>query len=116
MPVGPTVFLGVQNAVLRHDLRKLTPDPISEQAPHLVFHGIKTSLGERLKVIFKKLFPIPKSDTNKIITFANQGDIISFRFLSLIHVFVYRHHVYEKTDYKTIALREIGPRFELKPY
>ena len=42
LPVGPTLFLGVQNAVLRHDLRKVVPDPISEQSPHLVFHGIKS--------------------------------------------------------------------------
>ena len=30
MPIGPTLFLGVENAVLRHDLKKITPDPISE--------------------------------------------------------------------------------------
>ena len=28
--LGPTLFLDVQNAVLRHDLRKVMPDPISE--------------------------------------------------------------------------------------
>lgn len=38
-------------------------------------------------------------------TFANYSDYISFR-----------HHVFKKDDHKTVKLKEIGPRFELKPY
>jgi U3 small nucleolar ribonucleoprotein protein IMP4 len=51
------------------------------------------------------LFPTPKFDSKRVITFSNKNDLISFR-----------HHTYDKQDYKTIDLNEIGPRFELKPY
>jgi len=27
-----------------------------------------------------------------------------------------RHHVYDKKDFRTVDLNEIGPRFDLKPY
>lgn len=39
-------------------------------------------LGERTVNILKHLFPVPKPDTKRIITFANQSDYISFRFVS----------------------------------
>ena len=37
----------------------------------------------------------------------NKSDFISFR-----------HHVYEKdeSNYKDVVLKEVGPRFEMKPY
>lgn len=38
-------------------------------------------------------------------TFVNNDDIISFR-----------HHVHRKQSEKEVELREIGPRFEMKPY
>lgn len=39
-------------------------------------------------------------------TFSNQNDFISFR-----------HHVYEaEKSSDAISLKELGPRFELKPY
>lgn len=28
----------------------------------------------------------------------------------------FRHHTYTKEDHKTVALSEVGPRFELRPY
>jgi len=89
---------------MRHDLPK-KPDTMSEAFPHLIFHGFSSKLGERVVKILKHLFPVPKEDSKRIITFANTDDLISFR-----------HHNYEKKDYKTIDLNEVGPRFELKPY
>jgi U3 small nucleolar ribonucleoprotein protein IMP4 len=47
----------------------------------------------------------PKVESKRVITFSNDNDIISFR-----------HHDYEKKDFKTVDLNELGPRFELKPY
>lgn len=44
-------------------------------------------------------------ETKRLITLNNDSDYISFR-----------HHVYNKEDHKTVKLKELGPRFELKPY
>ncbi|XP_072344143.1 U3 small nucleolar ribonucleoprotein protein IMP4 isoform X3 [Scyliorhinus torazame] len=55
--------------------------------------------------ILKYLFPVPKDDSRRVITFANQDDYISFR-----------HHVYKKMDHRNIELSEVGPRFEMKLY
>jgi U3 small nucleolar ribonucleoprotein protein IMP4 len=47
---------------------------------------------------------VPKADTQRVVTFANDNDFISFR-----------HHFYEKSG-KKVELKEIGPRFEMKLY
>ncbi len=78
MPFGPTLYLGVSNTVLRHDLNA-KPDPMSEANPHLIFENMDSQLGERMKKIISALFPIPKHDSKRIETFANSGDIITFR-------------------------------------
>jgi U3 small nucleolar ribonucleoprotein protein IMP4 len=104
MPLGPTLYLGMKNVVMRHDLKK-RPETMSEAYPHMIFDNFKTKLGLRVKNILQHLFPTPKFDSKRVITFSNKNDLISFR-----------HHTYDKQDYKTIDLNEIGPRFELKPY
>lgn len=80
MPLGPTIYFGVKNTVLRHDLKE-KPDTMSEAFPHLIFNGFTSKLGERIVNILKHLFPSPKIESKRIITFANEGDIISFRYL-----------------------------------
>lgn len=55
--------------------------------------------------ILKHLFPVPKEDAHRVITFANENDFISFR-----------HHTYKKEGHKNVELTEVGPRFELKLY
>ena len=52
--------------------------------------------------ILKYLFPVPREDSHRIMTFANNEDFIS-----------YRHHVY-KRDGADIVLTEVGPRFEMR--
>lgn len=79
LPLGPTIYFGVKNTVLRHDLKE-KPDTMSEAYPHLIFHGFSSKLGERIVNILKHLFPTPKIESKRAITFANEGDIISFRF------------------------------------
>ncbi len=64
----------------------------------------QTTLGNRVKNILKYLFPVPKEDSKRVISFCNRSDYISFR-----------HHTYSK-DGKDIELTEIGPRFEMKLY
>lgn len=102
LPYGPTAYFNLSGVVMRHDV----PDvgPMSEQRPHLIFHNFKTQLGERTKAILRYLFPVPKEDSKRIITFANHDDYICFR-----------HHTY-KTNNKEIELAEVGPRFQLKLY
>lgn len=109
LPYGPTAYFQLLNTVMRHDI----PDvgTMSEAYPHLIFHNLSSKLGQRVTNILKYLFPVPKADTRRIITFANNDDYISFR-----------HHNYKKDTEakgdpnKHIELTEVGPRFEMKLY
>ena len=55
--------------------------------------------------ILKCLFPIPKHDARRVVTFSNENDFISFR-----------HHMYTKTGHEKVTLHEVGPRFEMRLY
>ncbi|KAG9457857.1 hypothetical protein H6P81_002365 [Aristolochia fimbriata] len=107
LPFGPTAYFGLLNVVTRHDIKdKKAMGTMSEAYPHLILNNFGTKLGERTANILKHLFPVPKPDSKRIITFANQSDYISFR-----------HHVYEKHGGpKSVELKEVGPRFELRLY
>lgn len=105
LPYGPTAYFGVLNAVLRHDLPDVQGQTtVSEAYPHLIMHNFKTALGERVRDILKFLFPVPKPDSKRIVTFANQNDYVSVR-----------HHVSRRAG-PEINLTEVGPRFELRLY
>ena len=84
LPYGPTAYFGISNVVLRHDLKDKA-DPVSEAYPHLIFNGFNSTLGDRISDILKHLFPLPKIETKRVITFNNDSDFISFR-----------HHIYKK--------------------
>lgn len=107
LPFGPTAYFGLYNVVTRHDIKdKKAIGTMPEAYPHLILNNFSTKLGERTANILKHLFPVPKPDTKRIISFATQSDYISFR-----------HHIYEKRGgTKSIELKEIGPRFELRLY
>lgn len=114
LPHGPTAFFTISNAVMRHDLPGGKAAPMSEAYPHLILHNLTSDLGKRLANVLKCLFPVPtKSDTRRVITFANTDDFISFR-----------HHMYTRTSNNpnltnpsdAITLHEVGPRFELRLY
>lgn len=107
LPYGPTAYFGIFNAVLRHDIGdKAQVGTMSEAYPRLIFDRFTSKLGARVASILKYLFPPPKHDAKRVITFANQSDYISFR-----------HHTYEMPKgAKSITLKECGPRFELKLY
>ncbi|KMT17048.1 hypothetical protein BVRB_2g041090 [Beta vulgaris subsp. vulgaris] len=107
LPFGPTAYFGLHNVVTRHDIKdKNSIGTMPGVYPHLILNNFTTKLGDRTASILKHLFPVPKPDSKRIITFANQSDYISFR-----------HHVYEKQGGpKSIELKEIGPRFELRLY
>ncbi|KRZ03878.1 U3 small nucleolar ribonucleoprotein IMP4 [Trichinella zimbabwensis] len=100
LPFGPTAYFTLSNVVMRHDV----PDvgKMSEQYPHLIFHNFTSQLGKRVVNILKHLFPVPKEDSRRVVTFSVEDDFISFR-----------HHVYKKVN-NEIVLTEVGPRFEMK--
>eukprot|EP01111_Echinosteliopsis_oligospora_P000160 TRINITY_DN1014_c0_g1_i2.p1 TRINITY_DN1014_c0_g1~~TRINITY_DN1014_c0_g1_i2.p1 ORF type:complete len:259 (-),score=65.14 TRINITY_DN1014_c0_g1_i2:106-882(-) len=101
LPYGPTAYFGIMNCVMRHDIPDVDPSNPS-QYPHLILDNFTTDLGKRISNILKYLFPVPKEDSHRVATFANNDDFVSFR-----------HHFYKKEG-KAIELRELGPRFELK--
>ncbi|KAI8364793.1 anticodon-binding protein [Radiomyces spectabilis] len=101
-PYGPTAYFSLHNVVLRHDIKD--QGTVSEAFPHLIFHNFNTKLSHRITNILKYLFPVPKEDSKRVMTFSNENDYISFR-----------HHVFVKTG-KEVELAEVGPRFEMRPY
>ncbi|WVR08268.1 hypothetical protein IAU60_005315 [Kwoniella sp. DSM 27419] len=105
LPHGPTLSMTLHNVTLRHDVSSNANSTVSEQYPHLIFDGFSTKLGDRVMGILKALFPVPKEDAKRVMTFKNDRDFISFR-----------HHVFAKTSHKDVQLAEVGPRFEAKPY
>ena len=70
----------------------------------MIFNEFQTTLGNRVRNILKYLFPVPKAESKRVISFCNQSDFISFR-----------HHTYEKNG-KDVELVELGPRFEMRLY
>jgi len=101
MPHGPTSFFGLTSVVTRHDIK--AKESVSEAYPHLIFEGFESKLGKRVTSILKHLFPVPKDDSKRVVTFSNRNDFLSFR-----------HHVYHKVSHKEVELKEIGPRFEMR--
>lgn len=102
LPYGPTAYFNMTDIIMRHDIPDL--GTMSEQYPHLIFHNFKSKLGERTMNILKYLFPVPKEDSKRVITFANHDDYICFR-----------HHTYRTVD-RQVELSEVGPRFQLRLY
>nr|5O9E_A Chain A, Putative U3 small nucleolar ribonucleoprotein [Thermochaetoides thermophila DSM 1495] len=109
-PHGPTLMASLHNVVLRADIPKSIKGTVSESYPHLIFEGFRTPLGQRVVKILKHLFP-PRDPTNnaksgnRVITFVNQDDCIEVR-----------HHVYVRTNYNSVELSEVGPRFTMRPF
>ena len=112
-PYGPTAYFSLHNVVLRHDIQDEMQGTVSESYPHLIMNNFNSTLGQRVSNILKYLFPVPKVDSKRIMTFANDADYISFR-----------HHVYQKLpgmsannkNPDNVQVSEVGPRFEMKPY
>lgn len=102
LPFGPTAYFQILNTVMRHDVPNV--QKMSEAYPHLIFNNLESRLGKRVTNILKYLFPVPKEDSRRVMTFSNANDYISFR-----------HHVYKMVDGK-VEMAEVGPRFELKLY
>jgi len=104
LPLGPTAFFSLSHTVMRHDLDPPAA-PMSEAYPHIVLNNFNTELGKRVGNILKCLFPIPRPDSKRVVTFSNDNDFISFR-----------HHMYSKPTHDAVTLHEVGPRFEMRLY
>ena len=78
-PHGPTVYFTLHSVNLRHDLPSAHQSTVSEQYPHLIFEDFSSKLGVRIRDALKYLFPVPKEDSKRVMTFANESDYISFR-------------------------------------
>jgi len=90
-PHGPTVYFTLTNVTLRHDIAGYNRSTVSEQFPHLIFDNFTSKLGERIMDVLKFLFPLPKEDSKRVMTFANEDDYISFRCLSWSSLFVFTY-------------------------
>lgn len=84
-PHGPTVYFTLNNVALRHDIGSYKNSTVSEQYPHLIFENFSSKLGERVRDVLKYLFPVPKEDSKRVMTFANDNDFISFRYVILMY-------------------------------
>ena len=107
LPLGPTVIFTLHNLVTRHDIENV--GTMSEQYPHLMFENFTTPLGHRLRDVLKYLFPVPKAEATRVLTFDNNNDFVSFR-----------HHTFKEKvsggQTENVTLTEVGPRFEMTPY
>ena len=103
LPYGPTACFTLSNTVLRHDIPECSH--ASQAHPHLIVDGLTTPIGKRIGKILQGLYPIPRPESKRVITYANKGDFISFR-----------HHMYDKDVKKKVTIKEAGPRFEMQPY
>lgn len=101
-PYGPTTRFSLHNVVLRHDTNDRST--VAEQYPNIIFDNFTSNLGARIQTVLKSLFPVPKDDSKRVISFSNIKDFISFR-----------HHVFLNVN-NDVHLTEVGPRFEMRPY
>ncbi|KAK6589915.1 U3 snoRNP IMP4 [Cryptosporidium xiaoi] len=106
-PHGPTAYFSLDEVILRHDLpNKLSNLPQSN--PHLVFQDFNTDLGRRVCDILRHLFPSSTDKSQRVISFVNINDQITFR-----------NYVWKKEDDKetgNLQIVELGPRFRLRLY
>lgn len=95
LPYGPTAHFALTGAVMRHDIENR--GTVSEAFPHLIFNGFESKVGERIRAILGHLFPVPKPDSKRVLTFSNDTDFISFR-----------HHTFTKPTRNQVDLKEVS--------
>lgn len=108
LPFGPTAYFTLYNVVMRHDVPDIGTMSeafphlifhnfttrlgkrvsIEQTFIHVVllcffigcvYSNNSNNLVTQVSSILKYLFPVPKEDSRRVITFANQEDFISFR-------------------------------------
>ncbi|BHF77632.1 snoRNA-binding rRNA-processing protein imp4 [Sparganum proliferum] len=107
LPFGPTAKFTLYNVLMRHDFEdkgRGSGAKFPQAFPQHLFKGLDTKLGQRLRCILKYLFPVPKDDSKRVITWYEHDDIITFR-----------HHTYKYVN-KELEIQEHGPRFDMRLY
>ncbi|XP_056849525.1 uncharacterized protein LOC130499459 isoform X3 [Raphanus sativus] len=80
LPFGPTAYFQLLNVVTRYDIQsKKATGKMSEQYPYVIFDNFTSQMGKRVGSMLKHMFPVPKLDARRIVTFRNKSDYISFR-------------------------------------
>ncbi|KAA3671437.1 U3 small nucleolar ribonucleoprotein IMP4, partial [Paragonimus westermani] len=105
LPFGPTAVFTLYNVRARHEMEKLgrgSGAKMPQAYPQHAFHGMNTKLGLRVQSILKHLFPVPKDDSRRVVTWYEEDDVISFR-----------HHTYKYVD-KVLQVTEHGPAFDMR--
>jgi len=102
LPYGPTAYFTLKNVLMRRHVENAPP--ISTAFPHLIFEDLSSKLGKRIMTIIQALFPVPKPETRRLISFVNRNDWISMR-----------QHSFTRSKGE-IQFAEIGPRMELKVF
>ncbi|NWT06926.1 IMP4 protein, partial [Mionectes macconnelli] len=112
LPHGPTAHFTLSGAVLRQE-GDTRGNRGGYGEGHGAIHGAhRGSQGcsdpihvpPQVGTILKHLFPVPRPDSRRVVTFANEDDVI-----------LVRNHVYRRRG-RTVELEEVGPRFQLRPY
>ena len=96
LPHGPTAYFSLSNVTTRHSIAEATGKPMqtmSQAYPQLIFNNFTTKLGNRFSCVLQHLFPQAKPESQRIMTFSNTSDFISFR-----------HHMY-RIDHSAPAER-----------
>ncbi|CAH8360876.1 unnamed protein product [Eruca vesicaria subsp. sativa] len=72
LPFRPTSYFQLLNVVTRHEIQtKKEMGKMSEQYPHLIFERFTTQMGKRVMNILKHIFPVPKLDSKRIVTYTS---------------------------------------------
>ncbi|VDD74201.1 unnamed protein product [Mesocestoides corti] len=107
LPFGPTAKFTLFNVLMKHDFEEKgrgSGAKCPQAFPQHLFHGLNTKLGMRVRCILKHLFPVPKDDSKRVISWYEDEDIIRFR-----------HHTYKYVN-KELEIEEHGPRFDMRLY
>lgn len=54
--------------------------------PNHIFKGLNSKLGQRVRCILKHLFPVPKDDSKRVVTWYEEDDVICFRLECLLYM------------------------------
>lgn len=102
LPGGPTAHFRLTSLKLREEIKGSCKP--SSHDPELVLGNFTTRLGHTVgRLLATLIHQAPDFKGRRVVTFHNQRDYIFFR-----------HHIYQFSSSKNVALRECGPRFTLK--